>query len=1150
MITSGCDYTYLKTFYLLFRKQAFVRSEGSTSTFIERCLAEAKLFEERVAQDISGVVFERVFPNLVDAIARNASVGLARARRPALVLLYRILFLLFAEDRGLLPVEHPEYRQYGLRHRYRSDLLLDKAQPSEHRCNAFLHFRELCRIVDSGDPAIGIPAYNGSLFSENYAKVLEHHPLPDSDFLPVLRDLSHVHVDGRLHYINYRDMSVQQLGSIYERLLEREPVRDNNGKVKIVLNRYARKDSGSYYTPQTLVDLIIRQTLEPLIEDKLEDFENKARELNDDQLGMADRTAELEKRDPATAVLNLKVLDPAMGSGHFLVSAVDFLADYIADLIEYAPGVPEWPGQPYESPVAKQIRDIRNAILDHAKRHNWAVEESQLSDQAIIRRLVLKQSIHGVDKNPLTVELAKVALWLHSFTVGAPLSFLDHHIRCGDSLVGIPIQRATRELYRLGGLFAQSAIESAERAAVATQRIEQIPDTAIEQVHESRALFQKAERKTAELRGILDFVCGLEWLTSGMKKKAKAEFEKPIVDVLEQSTNGAEKLITSQQPAELTSKSRHHRTTGNLFNERRNQIRNIAHTENFLHWEIAFPGVWENWVEANPTGGFDAVIGNPPWERIKFQEKEWLELHAPEIAKLVKIDDRRQALANLSKKQSPVQDDLNAAKTRSTSLGDWVRRSKSYPLLSRGDVNLYSLFVERAESLIKPDGMAGLLVPAGIYADHTAARFFRHVSTNARIRGLYDFENRKDFFKEVHASFKFCVFAFGGTSRRFENARFAFFLRDPDEARDPSRAFIADPKVFAIVNPNTGTAPVFKTTRDADITVDVYTRVPVIVAASGTDVQKTWPIRYSRMFDMFNDSGKFSNSTQLDEQGFYPFSGGLWKRGDEVRVPLYEGKMIQAFNHRAANVVNQAGNIIRSGQADAPSENDLQDPEFTTNPRYWVPIDAADELASHSWFLGFRDVTATTNVRTMIAAIVPKVGCGNTLPVLLAASPDFNAQTAALILANLNSFALDYVARQKIHGTHLTWYAVEQLPVLPFKEFDLPIGDTTARDIVQDHVLRLTYTAHDIKAFATDLGYEGEPFAWDENERMHLRARLDALYFILYGISRDDADYILNTFPIVEREDRKQFGRFRTRDLILGYMNALEAGASESEISV
>ena len=235
-----------------------------------------------------------------------------------------------------------------------------------------------------------------------------------------------------------------------------------------------------------------------------------------------------------------------MGSGHFLVTAVDFLSDYVADLIEYVPAVPEWLDE-YASPLVDRVAAIRRDILRRARESKWVIDAAQLTDQAIIRRMVLKRCIYGVDKNPLTVELAKVSLWLHSFTVGAPLSFLDHHLRCGDSLVGLRVSDATADLQRLGGLFASSAIAGAEAATHGMQRIEEMSDADVSEVRESAALFRGVEDTTADLRRLLDFLCGMRWLTAGMKTKERNTFWAPVTEALGHEPAGAFTLL-SQGP--------------------------------------------------------------------------------------------------------------------------------------------------------------------------------------------------------------------------------------------------------------------------------------------------------------------------------------------------------------------------------------------------------------------------------------------------------------------------------------------------------------------------------------------------------------------------------------------------------------------------
>ena len=368
---------HLSLFCLLFQRDSFILKDGQTTTFLEYALAEGKRYEERVAQDLSEVVFERVLPRLADALAKKATgEDLSEVRHAALIFLYRLLFVLYAEDRNLLPVNDRRYDDYGLRKHVRDNIARRKADRdafSSIVTNYYDRLVNLFRIIDQGDPSLGLPPYNGGLFARDVAPLLEQVRLSDATIAPIIYNLSHAPANGGAgrRFVNYRDMSVQQLGSIYERLLERVPVRDSEGKISIGLNPYARTDSGSFFTPQELVDLIIDRTLRPLAEERLKAFKDETAELKNDPRPTDQRKSELLKLDPAVAVLNLKVLDPAMGSGHFLVTAVDFLSDYIAGLIEDVPGIPDWLGSDYVSPLVTRVAAVRREILQRATDSNW-----------------------------------------------------------------------------------------------------------------------------------------------------------------------------------------------------------------------------------------------------------------------------------------------------------------------------------------------------------------------------------------------------------------------------------------------------------------------------------------------------------------------------------------------------------------------------------------------------------------------------------------------------------------------------------------------------------------------------------------------------------------------------------------------------------
>ena len=635
-----------------------------------------------------------------------------------------------------------------------------------------------------------------------------------------------------------------------------------------------------------------------------------------------------------------------------------------------------------------------------------------------------------------------------------------------------------------------------------------------------------------------------------MLKKTRTMFESPLVDALGQRPDDAYKLLAGGPDSTPDD------DPGSAFRRRWRDAKAVAGREGFLHWEVAFPGVWQGWQDAHPAGGFDAVIGNPPWDRIKLQEVEWFATRSPELALAPTAAARRTGIGRLRRAKSPLADEFDAAKERADRLGDLFRGSGHYPLLGGGDINLYSLFVERAMGLVKPDGFVGLLTPSGIYADKTAARFFKSVSTTGRVSNLFDFENRRremrlpPFFPDVDSRFKFCAFVFGGEERRFDQTDCAFFLQDIRDIDDPDRCFPLAPDDFARVNPNTGTAPVFRTRRDADITRNIYERHPVLVDRSGGKIRRAWPVRYHTMFHMTNDSGLFRTAAQLDSMGFYPVQGNRWKKGDELYLPLYQGRMIHQFDHRANSVTVNPESTHNPYLSEEVTTEQHADPHFLPQTQYWVPAAEVEQILGDAcgWTLGFRNIGRPTDERTIIGTILPYAGFGNSTQLLLPAA-DADAHGFSCLVANLANFVLDFVASAKVQGANINWFIVEQLPVIAADDYGRRFGDTTARELVRDHVLRLTYTAHDMAPFARDLGYDGPPFAWDEEERRHLRARLDALYFHLYGLSRDDAGYVLGTFPIVRREDEKEFGTYRTRDLILAYMNALAAGDTETVVS-
>lgn len=1134
----------LRLFVLIFRREAFIPSSTDARTFHLRALEEGRFYEERVAKDLSDLVFDNVYPLLARSIAANApDAELQEVREASLILLYRLLFILYAEDRDLLPVNDKRYDDYGLRDTVRLDVGKRKDVNDTFSNTAARYWSaldDLCRAIDKGDTSIGLPPYNGGLFETDRTPLLSRIRLGDSVMADVIDKLSFERTDSERKYINYRDLSVQQLGSIYERLLEHEVVREGD-IVDIRPNIFARKGSGSYYTPDDLVSLIIRETLEPLIERHMQAFREKAEELASSDQDEGLRLGKLKRSDPAEKLLELKICDPAMGSGHFLVSLVDYMADQVITAMAETETIVEWAD--YISPLADRIEGIRNTILGNAEERNWTVDPEQLDDRHIIRRMVLKRCVYGVDKNPMAVELAKVSLWLHSFTVGAPLSFLDHHLRCGDSLFGSWVKHGIDKASDYGSpLLLHEPVKTAIGSAASMQTIEGLPDAEIAEAHRSSEIFEGIQNMTAPLNAFLTLLHAIEW--QGLKGK---DNKKAIQGYFDGSFGDPFDIALGKRAPQVRDEH------GKRFLEILDTARELIDEERFMNWQVAFPGVWTDWENDELVGGFDAIIGNPPWDRMKLQQVEWFAARRPEIALAQRASDRTKMISKLEEDGDPLSFDYAKAAARAEAGTRMARQSGDYPLLSGGDINLYSLFVERAHSLTKPEGLIGLLVPIGIGADKTSSRYISTVAESKRLKAFISFENRRRWlFKDVHAEDQPTVLIVSNSDQKYPQFRYAVKLHQlPDEFSDPT--VMLDAALLLAVNPNTGTLPILRSAKDARIISEIYSRVPVFVRKARNGDSCDWNIRYFTMFHMTNDSQLFRTKEELEEnEAAWPIGKQRYQSAAGNWLPLYEGKSIQIFNHRYASIITPAGSVSGQGQSVYSTPEELASPEFVTSPRYWVNSNEINGI-NHGYAIGFNDVCNTNNERSLIAAVIPQVAAGNTLPIL----DELAALDCALLVGNLNSIPCDYIARNKIQSRHLNKYILEQLPIIDPSNFQkTKFGDKTAAEVVQQLVLELTYTANDMAPFARDLGYvDGEekvrsPFLWDEERRLKLRAKLDAVFFHLYGVTnRDDVRHIFSTFPIIERQEKEAYGgRYRSCELCLAYMNALAAGDPDAEV--
>lgn len=528
-----------------------------------------------------------------------------------------------------------------------------------------------------------------------------------------------------------------------------------------------------------------------------------------------------------------------------------------------------------------------------------------------------------------------------------------------------------------------------------------------------------------------------------------------------------------------------------------------------MDWRKTFPEVFDR-----PEGGFDCVIGNPPWERLKVQEREFFDASAPEIAAAVSAATRRTLIGELETANPELYARYQEARDSADRVLRHVRKSGRFPLTESGDINTYAVFAELARTIVSPRGRVGILVPSGIATDHTTRHFFGALVESKGLIALYDFENKAPVFPDVDGRFKFSILLFGGPQVKARSCDFVFFAHQMSDLEDRQRHITLPPEDLRLLNPNTRTCPIFRTRRDADLTRTLYRRIPILVDETRKKGGNPWGVRFVRMFDQTNDAELFHLPKDLAAKGLKP-DGACWKKGKQRFLPLYEAKMVQAYDHRAASVVVDPTNWMRQGQTEDSTLVEHQNPEFVAMPRWWVAEAEVERVLGDKrprGFIGFKDITSPTNQRTMIAAAIPWSAVTNHFPLITTSA---TPRLEMCLLANLNSFVYDYVTRQKIGGVTLNFFIVEQLPTLPPDAYEARCPwdkRQTLEKWVSDRVLKLTCTADDMKPLAQAAAFDEGVHKCNDEERADLLAELDAAYFLLYGIERDDAGYILSTF--------------------------------------
>lgn len=1168
----GSDEAEYGLFERFFHKDSFIAEETSRdeSVGIYKCRLDhdrnqsEQVLEERVKKPFLAQVDE-VLQYICNGFifdTQKSGEEYTEAERAeifesAVKLIYRCLFLFYAEARRLLPTD-PEkadlYRQHSIQalcleaRKFRWGQRRDTDQ-----YDLWKHLKGLIGAVNDGDPEYGIMGYDGGLFDNEEELFLGQHQLRNDFLSRALYLLAFVEPydnepDGE-YAIPYEDLEVRHLGELYENILEytvqladADRIRRRTKKgMEILLDSQTtkkpgdtlikkgdvyfgesaleRKQTGSYYTPESLVRFLnektivqpLRETFEREYRQRFNEFLEQASNGHDagTRRGASQSAAMLVGRFVEEKVLNFKVCDPAMGSGHFLVDAANQMAGLVVALLEEVP----------------HVEGITVSIT--SRPNDW-------------RRRITRHCLYGVDLNPLAVNLANLSLWLNCFAIEHKLTFLDHHVRCGNSLIGIrsldqlasiPERKKGRKKKKenqTGDLFPNFR-EYAALLSEASVEVQSINEMDEDDTDAQKEVFDKVRKKVSLLKPLADLYIAYLMDSDIQPNEYNTLFYRTAKQ--EPLTGTLNPYLTDLQKSVETYSKHHH----------------------FFHWPLEFPDVFG----PDAVGGFSATVGNPPWDIVKPNSQEFFSDYDPKFRSYKKQEANR-----VSKKL--MGDNPAIAKKWEEYCDGFAEQSAyfkeplSYSALGKGDINTFKLFLEQFFTVLNDGGRLGIVVPSGLYTDQGCHPLRKKFFNRSRVEFLYCFENRRVVFN-IHRSFKFVLF---GTQKGEETDSFkcAFMEHDPEDlpAID-ANALQMSVKQVKKFSPDNLSILELQFQGEISTMTKIYNQWPLV----GDFQSNTWNVKLSSEFHSTGDSHFFNEN------------------GDG-RV-LYEGKLIFAF------------------------DNHFQE------PRYWIKSDIALQEEWRKYWkklfkvgekplvydqdcyrVGYRRIAASTNERAFICTVLPeKCVCPDTTMVIRRYAPDFESGEPielmnvghCLLLATLfNSFVLDFVIRRKI-TTHLDMHFVYSLP--------LPRCDNEESNFFKDALVlraaRLVCSypeysnlwkavfnsawqastfwypqlapinnygpAHEqeirrrLRDEAKDLTPEWDnhcgvhdrlPDRRDTGDRAQLRAEIDAYVAHLYGLSRDDFAYILDTFPVLKKKEKKTFGEFMSKRKCLEEYDRIE----------
>ena len=1025
----------------IFGAASYVKRDGKAG--IDAIFDDGKNYVQELEENLAERILrpDGIFVDLVkgvlcyDGTRRYGNEELASAKTTALKIMYRIWFLLYAESRDLLPVRDERYAPLSLTS-LRTGLDGMESEPDAGDC--WERVLKLFKGIRTGSPKHNLPQYNGGLFRSD--PEIDGIRIRNRHAVQALRGF--MERDGEA--VDYASLGVRHLGHIYETLMEFE-VRQADRDIMLVEDRkgvrevasraestytyrkndlyivskagaISRKSSGSYYTPQEMVTFLVRRGLEPIFKER--------EELIPGDLERYKKSRTRRNRDASMdRLLDIQVLDPAMGSGHFLVEALNQITSWATGVLRKYPG----------HPMLAEIEKDRQTVISEQKGRGIAINEGLLTHDTLLKRRVMKRCIFGVDINPLAAELARVSLWLDSFAIGVPLTYLNHHIRVGDSTIG----GWRRDISEAKNHSLDGWMEATDRVGEIMERISSSADLTVFQARTSEDAHDEYERVMEPHRRLLDVHCAAQIDREIIPKRARDD----PAGYIQRFVGGKPKDPDLRQTLA--------------------RVLEIRKKHHFFHWELEMTDAF-----TDSRYGFDLIVGNPPWDKVKLYDDEFFSPYYPAFRAM------NPNTKKIAKKEEIMQDPSikRIYEERIESFKEKSAFYKTYENQGEGDRDMWQIVLERMLSLASKGGIMSVLIPSQ-FLSNTSSAGMREMILSFDIRQMYVFENRRKIFP-IDSRYRFVLLTMRNTDGP-DSFRAGFYLHDlrslETEETEGEKFHTLSKEMVRRVSPNTLQIP------------EIGGRHLAVLAKMsggntlGTESEDGWSVALSRAFDKTNDSDL------LRERG----------RG----WPVLEGKHIHQFNHvfaRSEFVIPMSAGLKREGKKRV-YRNDSR--------RFY-----------HSFRLVFRRVARSTDMRTIIASIIPpqtfhmytlysivltrngSIGGGN----------DYNRRIAHLC-GILNSMTFDFTARAKM-----------QMDV-PTVIKGLPVPKRIHYDEIAGLAARLSAGTDEFEGFAESLRIDNVSLM--PPERIRTTAKLDALVAHAYGLTKEEYATILDSFKFSENPD-------------------------------